>query len=146
MTYEYALEKYYRWRADAGPLLVKHNEESGDGILAPDDAQFSWLDSNNMLHLVTVRFNGELVGYHASFIRRHMHHPVLTAYVDAFYLLPEHRRGMVGVKMFKFAVETLKERGVGLIYSGVRVDKNIGPILKRLGFEHTEDLYRKAIS
>lgn len=149
MKYTYAQETYEQWAKESQPLLVRHYGEvaanGDDGLMDVDHAQFDWMCKNGMLHVVTVRCDGELVGYHISIVKRHLHRAVLTAYTDAFYVAPEHRRGMVGYRMFTYATETLKRRGVKWIYSGTKLNKDISRLLERQGFRHVEETYLKVV-
>lgn len=111
------------------------------------------------LHVVVARFDGEIVGYHVSLIRPHLHYQgSLTAYTDAFYLHPDHRKGFNGLNLFKAVEKTLKDRGVERIIAMTKVkfdsskkintkkstpDKSI--MFERLGFTFAEKIYTKFI-
>lgn len=149
--YTYAMETWAQLRKDGEVprLLAGHYSEvaadGDDGGCDLDHPQFEWMCQNGMLHVVTVRCDGVLVGYHISLVRRHLHRAVLTAYTDAFYLDPNHRKGMVGYKMFTYATETLKRRGVKWIYSGTKLKKDISKMLEHQGFKHIEETFLKVI-
>jgi GNAT superfamily N-acetyltransferase len=114
--------------------------------LEPDVETFQMLEDVGQLVIVTVRNDGQLVGYHVSLVRPHLHYKSsLTAYVDMYFLHPDYRGGMAGYKMFKFVEKVLKDRGVDRIYSGTKLHKDMGKLFERLGYNETERLFVKWI-
>jgi N-acetylglutamate synthase-like GNAT family acetyltransferase len=114
--------------------------------LEPDVETFQMLEDVGQLVIVTVRNDGQLVGYHVSLVRPHLHYKSsLTAYVDMYFLHPDYRGGMAGYKMFKFVENVLKARGVDRIYSGTKLHKDMGKLFERLGYNETERLFVKWI-
>ncbi len=98
------------------------------------------------LHIVTVRDSGLIVGYHWSIVRPHLHYKQsLTAYTDIYYLFPKYRKGMNGIKLFKFAEKTLKERGVQRMYTASKVKLDMSVVFERLGWSKTEVVYTKLL-
>lgn len=114
--------------------------------LDPDLAQYEAFAANGELHIVTVRVDSRLVGYHASIVRRHLHYKgSLNAFTDVYFLLPEYRQGLLGVKLFRKAEETLKARGVEKIFTGTKVHLNMSKMFEHLGYRQTEILFTKYI-
>lgn len=114
--------------------------------LEPDVETFSVLEDCGQLQIVTVRDDGRLVGYHVSLVRPHLHYrSSLTAYVDMYFVHPDYRAGMVGVKLFKEAERFLRERGVQRVYTGTKLHHDVGRVLERLGHKQTERLFVKFI-
>ncbi len=114
--------------------------------LDPDVTTFALMESLGQLVIVTVRNDAKIIGYHISIVRPHLHYKSsLTAYVDMYFLHPDYRGGMVGVKMFKFVEDALKDRGVERIYSGTKLHKDMGKLFERLGYNETERLFVKWI-
>jgi len=110
--------------------------------LDPDYEKYRAMAEAGILHLVTARCDGRLVGYHLSMIYPHMHYrKSLTCFTDVFYLKPEYRVGMIGYKMLKFFRDSVKARGVQKIYMGTKLSHDIGPLLLRLGFNPIERIY-----
>lgn len=104
------------------------------------------MERAGQLHIVTVRSKGKVVGYHVAFVRPHLHYVhVLSAITDVYYVKPEYRRGLVGVRLFREAEFTLKARGVKRIFSGTKLHKNMGRLFEYLGWQETERLYCKWI-
>ena len=128
-------------------LYLEHWEEvalNKDAIpLKMDYGRYNKLDDAGALHVVTARNDGELIGYHMSMVWTHMHYAdSLTAFTDIFFLRKEYRKGTgAGIKLFKFMINSLRERGVQRIYMGTKLSLDIGPILERLGFKAIERIY-----
>jgi GNAT superfamily N-acetyltransferase len=112
--------------------------------LNPDVAWFETLARQGQLHVVTVRQDGALIGYHMAVLRGHPHYKhSLTAFTDAYYVHPEHRKGLVGYKLFQHVERTLKARGVERIYTGTKRSLDMSHLFERLGWQHTEQLFVK---
>ena len=90
------------------------------------------------------KFN-KLIGYHIATVVRHLHYNSKTAYTDVFYVDPLHRKGSVGVRLFKEAENYLVAMGVERIYTGTKLKLDIGPILERLGYQPIERVYTKVV-
>jgi hypothetical protein len=143
---KFAVEQYMDVLPELRLLLPEHWAEialdKGTIALSPDYATYEAMAKAGILHLVTARIVDELVGYHLSMIRAHLHYKAsLTCFTDVFYLKPEHRKGMTGYRMLKFFRDSVKERGVQKVYMGTKLAHDIGPVLERLGFKPIERLY-----
>src|SRR5262249_9774027 len=65
--------------------------------LEPDYLAYEGMARFGLLHLVTARAEGKIVGYHLSFIHPHLHYKSsLTCFTDVFYLHEDYRHGMTG--------------------------------------------------
>lgn len=111
------------------------------------------LAKKGQLHVVTVRDDDKVVGYHVSIIRPHLHYEQsLTAYTDAYYLHPNYRKGFNGVNLFKFCEESLKKAGVQRIITATKTNRETGKkldkslIFKKLGYVQAETVYMKIIN
>lgn len=114
--------------------------------LDPDLEEYGRLDKAGGLHIVTVRQDGLLVGYHISFLRPHIHYKQsLSAFTDIYYVAPAFRRGLVGTRLFQYVEETLKAKGVQKMFTGTKLHLDVGKIFERLGWRETERLYTKVI-
>lgn len=95
--------------------------------LDPDWEQYARIAKAGMMHFVSVRADGVMVGYHCSFVMPHIHYKgTLHAFVDVFYIKPEYRRGSVGVRLFRVVERTLKARGVKKIMTPTKNHLKIG--------------------
>jgi N-acetylglutamate synthase-like GNAT family acetyltransferase len=114
--------------------------------LNPDVDTFWALEKSGLLLIVTARDGEKMVGYHVCIVRPHLHYKhSLTAYADMYFVHPDYRQGMTGVRMFKFLEAELRARGVERIYQGTKIHKDMGRLFERLGYKETERLYVKWI-
>lgn len=114
--------------------------------LDKDEAAYQEMADIGMLHIVTVRQDGILVGYIAGFVRGHYHYKsTLHAFTDVFWLRPDCRKGMIGVKLFREYERTLKARGVVKAFIASKVFLDMSVIFERLGWRKTETVYTKLL-
>lgn len=146
----YQVEKYHEVDKEIHALWYEHWEEvalNKDVIpLDPDYETYTKLSLANILHLVTVREDGNVIGYHIALVYPHMHYKSsLTCFTDIFFIKKEKRKGFVGIKLLKFMEESVKERGVQKIYMGCKLHIDIGPVLEHLGYKQIEKIFTKVI-
>lgn len=114
--------------------------------LDPDLALYDHLADGGMLHCMIAREGGKIVGYHLSIVKPHLHYRTsLHAQTDVYYIAPEHRKGMTGVRLFKEVELSLKSRGVKKMITGTKLSLDMSAIFKRLGWRETERTYTKCI-
>jgi hypothetical protein len=114
--------------------------------LEPNMEMYQALDDSGQLHVLTCRKDGQVIGYHVSIVRPHLHYKSsLSAFTDMYFVKKEHRKGMVGVKIFIEAEKSLKARGVEKLFTGTKLSLDMGKIFERLGWVETERLYTKYI-
>lgn len=146
----YQVEDYEDILDELLELYPLHYEEVGmdkEHIpLDPDIDQYIALQKVGMLHILTVRDGRRLVGYHKAFLCNHIHFKsTQVAYTDLYFLLPEYRKGFVGVNLFKEVERLLKEMGIKKIYTMTKVKKDNSALFKRLGYTKAEYAYTKYI-
>lgn len=133
------------------PLLQGHFEEVGAnraqlGYPNMDKSTYYAVEARGGLHIVVARSLGAIVGYYVAFVNVHLHYAhSLTALTDVYYIHPDHRKGSVGIKLFKEAERTLKARGVQRIFSGTKKSKDMSKLFEFLGWTHNENLFVKWI-
>lgn len=109
-------------------------------------AAYEKKERDGELHIITVRLDGRLIGYHVSFVTPHLHYKsTLMAFVDVYFLLKEHRRGRIGLGLFQEVEKSLKARGVVKVFSGTKLHSDISPLFERLGWHATETLFTKVL-
>jgi GNAT superfamily N-acetyltransferase len=108
--------------------------------LSVDVELYSNSDKKGVLHVVVARNDGFVVGYIFFWIMPHPHYKDfgLQASTDAFYVLPEFRKGGLGARMLMFAEESLRERGIKKLAISTKVHENHADVLKALGFKVTD--------
>lgn len=147
----YSVESMDECLEDVRHLWLVHWEEielDKDKIaLEPDIDTFRQLEDVGGLHIVVARDEADqAVGYHVSLVRPHLHYQSsLTAYVDLYFIHPDHRRGRVGLNLFLYAEQTLRELGVQRIYTATALHKDIGRLLEFMGHREFERHYSKMI-
>ena len=108
--------------------------------------EYSRLQAGGQLHIVSMRNDGWLVGYHISIVRPHLHYmQSLSAFTDVYYVKPEYRPKLSTYRFFQYVEATLKERGVERMFTGTKLHLDKGKLFERLGWTETERLYTKYI-
>lgn len=140
-------EKWLDCVEDMRPLWPVHFDElalNKDRVeLGCDEEKFAQADASGYLHLVTVRDDGKMVGYYCGILMGHLHYKSsgLMCYTDAYFLLPEYRKGPIGIRFLTVVKRSLKEIGVVKFYISTKVHQNVGRLLQHIGMKHTDDLY-----
>lgn len=147
----FQFETFADIRAEVEPLLKRHWEEialNKDSVpLDPDWEKYERINAAGLMHITTARRGGALVGYSAYFVSGNLHYRSLTvAESDIFWLAPEERNGMTGIRLLQAAEEHLKARGVNKIVSKVKLHMDVGHVFTLLGYEPIERVYAKMVS
>lgn len=132
------------------PLWQEHWLEVGsDRDIVPldvDEDAYLHLHRIGELHVLTVRRDGEIVGYHIAIVRPHIRYrTTLVGITDVYYIRPDARCGMVGVNLFREAEKALARRGVLKLFTGTKKSLDMSPILARLGYREAETVHTKII-
>lgn len=149
-TITFQVEPYNQCRAEIDELLPLHYEEialNKDRIpLDPDNRAYQEAADLGVMHMVTCRQNGKVVGYVVGFVRPHLHYvSTLHAFTDVYWLHPDHRKGGLGIKLFQKYEESLKERGVVRAYIGCKTFLDLSKLFERLGWTHIEHMFAKML-
>lgn len=116
--------------------------------LQPDWEMYHAYEDAGQFFFMGCRVDGKLVGYLIGFIRRQLHYVKSLAFTaDIYFLLPEYRKGRIGVELFRQAESALRRRGVDKIYLGCkcREDLDRSKLFSRLGYERIEYIFAKVI-
>jgi GNAT superfamily N-acetyltransferase len=135
---------------DIGDTFIKHHEEvesyTKDVPLDIDREQYEALEAVGALHAVSVRDDGELIGYYVSMVMPHPHHKgSLFAVNDIIYIDPEYRKSGVAAEMILFAENELRGAGVDVMTFSMKAAYPFKSLAKHVGFEETEIVYSKYI-
>jgi L-amino acid N-acyltransferase YncA len=146
----YTLEAWETYYRDCKNLWPEHYDEIAadkDRMpMRPDVATYRKLEAMGCLQIVVARDDGRMIGYVLSVIRPHMHYAdVLCGYEDAYFLTKAHRRGMVGVKLLREAVEQMRRVGVRRVFFMTKVAHDMSLIFERMGFIRTDVVYSRWI-
>ena len=140
------------WQA-VKEMFENHWDEVGFGDFdlkcRIDWAQLMFLEAKGLLLIYGARDKdtGEVIAYLGAIIN---YHPFMLgkkiAYTSGFYLKPEYRKGLIGYKLLKNAEKYFKEKkGIDFFQIGNNINFDISPLLKRLGYQKTDELYTKQL-
>lgn len=140
---------HHLWH-EALPLLEAHwreIEDNPDIALDPDMGLFEKLEDMGWLRVYTARADtGELLGYACFIVKAHLHHrQSKQAICDAVYLKPLYRKGGLGYRLIKYADDELQREGVQVVMHHAKVAHDFGPLLLKLGYRHTENVYMRRL-
>jgi len=146
----FAVEDWFAVKDEMSHLWPDHWQEvavNKDAIqLDPDFDTYATFANSGMLHIVVARKEGEIVGYHFSVVRPHLHYRrSLSAFTDIYYIAPAHRTGRTPLRLFQFVEQTLKVRGVQKMFTGTKLSLDAGPLFEHMGWTETERLFVKMI-
>jgi N-acetylglutamate synthase-like GNAT family acetyltransferase len=132
------------------PMLELHYQELAldkDKVpLSPQYDIYIQRERLGELIMMAARKDGELIGYFFGFISPGLHYSTcLTCIMDIFYIHPDHRGSMCGVRLFKTVEKELKRRGVDRWFVGSKCHLDASWLFERLGFERVEVTYSKYI-
>lgn len=144
----YQVENWADVKDEASLLWDEHYEEVGQNKekmhLNPDIEKLDKLNAAGMVHIVTVRKEGELVGYHASLIDTLIHYRhILAATGDLYWVRKDCRIGRVPIRLFEKVEQTLKARGVQVIYDITKLYLDNDKLFVRMGYKAIERRYSK---
>ena len=131
---------------DLKPFFPMHWEELAlNQKQVPLDPQYDIYlgrDGVGQVMLVTLRSEGELVGYFVGFVAPGLHYKTcLTLIGDIFYVLPEHRGNGGGFILFKAVEAEARRRGVKRMFVGSKMHKDASWLFEKLGYEQVETTY-----
>lgn len=132
------------------PLFDAHWQESAEfnnGRKRDTDwDKYLMLESVGSLHCVTVRHEGQLIGYFFNFITPNLHdRTLLVSISDMIYVMPEFRGGTrIAENLIETTEALLRLEGVKKIHIVLPVG-GISAYFRRKGFKHIEDGHSKWI-
>lgn len=112
--------------------------------LMPDLKRYRDLEAKDLLHVVILRNDdGKVGGYSVHFIvRGHPHYKQLTAAEDNIhYLVPELRGTGKHEEMRRFALKTLRQRGVHYVTARMKIGHEHDKTLRRIGYKPVDIVY-----
>jgi GNAT superfamily N-acetyltransferase len=144
------LEAFSAVIEEAKPLLDRHWEEialNQDTVpLRPNWKRYAELEAAGALSVVTVRAQGRMVGYCCMIVCHGLHYMTcLEARMDIFWIAPEYRGRMGGVRLFKAVEAELKRRGVQRMFVGSKLHKDVSRLFEALGYTPVEQWFSKTL-
>lgn len=143
-----------RWKdvmTEAIPLWTPHYEEVGQNKermkLNPDIDRYDSLDKAGQLHIVTVRKDGKLVGYHAGIVTTLLHYKDILINNSDLYWVDPSCRGASGaaIKLFNEVARSSKARGVQVLYEATKLYLDHDRLFQHLSYKPIERRYSKWI-
>ncbi len=128
-------------------VAIDHNAVPLD----PDWEQYTILELQGVLHMMTVRDNGVLIGYYLAFVKTHLHYKsTLHSWSDLLFLTKRYRNSGMGLAStgFRLIRETermLKAMGVKKTYLMTKEYIPLNILTKRLAYRLTEMVYTKLL-
>lgn len=145
----FAIEPFSSVYAELLPLLEQHYGEISthkdhDVPLEPLVEAYRAREADGSLLMVIGREAGQIVAYFVCFIAPGLHYrSCLTCSPDIFYVAPERRTSIAGIRMFRFVEKELKRRGVKRWAVGSKVQHDASALFRFLDFEPVETTYEK---
>jgi GNAT superfamily N-acetyltransferase len=148
----YQQDDWPTFTAEARPLWRAHWTEIAnhqDVIpLVPDDAAYTALDQAGLLHVVTARDGGPIVGYVVGILKPHLHYATTPHFhMDVLWLHPQWRKGLAGYRLLQAVERTVQQRVGGLvkILLGTKTHYDLGALYTRLGYTEIERTFAKVL-
>lgn len=112
----------------------------------PDYDAYRRLAQAGMLRCITCRADGELIGYIIFIIGPHLHYKsCITATEDIYFIRKDYRKGRIGIKLFQYAEQVLKERGIQRIVMHTKVHLDNSRLFEYLGYKQTDKVFTKIL-
>ena len=139
----------FKFLPEPEKILPLHYEElsvTKEYELEPDYDAYKRLANNGVLRTITCRADDELIGYIIFTVHPHFHYKsCMTAFEDIYFVKKEYRKGRVGIRLFQYAEQVLKERGVNRIILSTKVHLDNSRLFEYLGYKHTDKTFSKML-
>ena len=138
------------WK-EAEPLWTPHYNEVGQNKvkmkLNPDIEKYNLINDLGKLHIVTVRKDGRLAGYHAASIDTLLHYKDILVSNSDLYWIDHSCRGAAGaaLKLFAEVERSSRARGVQILYDATKLYLDHDRLFQHLGYKPIERRYSKWI-
>lgn len=131
------------------PLIGEHRRELAAHPLlgaAPNQEAYRALENTGSLLALVAYANGDIAGYATAFIGPHLHDAGLRyAQSDALFVRPEHRKGMLGVRLMRELEQRARAKGARLMMWHAVPETALARLLSHLGYEMEEIVFSKEI-
>jgi Acetyltransferase (GNAT) family len=125
-------------KKDGLPLLDAHYEEIAQfkdvQKLDPDWDVYYRIEGQGKLWVMTARLDGAMIGYIVMMLTNDMHYrKLMRATEDIHFILPEHRKGILGYRMLAKTKQAMREKGAHTITFRTKPSSDHGLLFERLG-------------
>jgi len=144
------VESFTAIQPEIATLIAGHYDELAlDKELAPLDpdwARYAHLENIGQLCTVSMRAQGRLVGYCIMIVSPELHYQTtLSGKMDVFWIEPEFRGRMGGVRLFKAMEKELKRRGCKRMFVGSKLHRDSSRLFQAMGYRHIENWFSKVL-
>jgi GNAT superfamily N-acetyltransferase len=141
-------EKLASFIEEMKPLLVRHWKEVAmhqDKIaFDPDYEKYLVMEEMGMVHAVTVRDEGRLIGYLVSLVAPNLHYKEsVWAMNDVIYLDEAYRHTGVAQELIHYTQVCLKAMNVDVMSIHMKVHRPFDALMEATGFSLVERIYAK---
>ena len=129
------------------PLFIKNKEEINNlnSSLKVNPLEYVRAYRLGGFLFFSVREEGKIVGYSGYQISNHSQDGVKTASQHLLYILPEYRKGTVGIKLIKFCEDQMKLKRIKRIFQHTSKFRDLSKLFQRLGYTECEITYSKEL-
>ena len=155
----FAREGLIENRTELEPIFEAHWEDVvpdfGNVALRFDWDSYGAMEKAGQVHFMVARAGECIAGYHLCLANRHLHSMGTQVAMTAFYyMLPAFRNGFTVMRLFRESEKALKSLGIQSIYlpvktwrkTGRNVERDLAPLLMRLGYYDVERTFAKELA
>ncbi len=145
---KFALENLRDCWDEVYAQAIEHNTESKHyhgAEFNPDKERYFDYNDRGFFFMFTARVDGKLVGNFGMYLMPSMHTQQLVATEDAWFLLPEYRKGRNAIRFYNFMEKEMIKRGAKEITVSSRIGNSVEKIINYLGYNKTNFNYSKLI-
>lgn len=149
MRCDFAIEPLSHCWQDCLGLAVQHWSETESyrhgQPFNPNLALYLDYERRGLFIMGTARSIGQLMGYAGMYICPSAHTQQLVATEDTYFLLPEARKGRIGIAFVKFMEQECAARGAIEIVMTAKLTNRAGRLLDYLGYTVVAHQYSKPL-
>lgn len=148
--YRFAVERFHEILDELEPLHAQHFAETeryrAHQGLNPDLLAIEVDErAGNMLQFTMRAPDGSLAGNIRMYLGTSRHTGARFAKEDTFYVLPQHRRGLLAVRFWQFAERCLAQVGVVEVRTDSKLSNGVGRLNEFLGYAAVSTTYVKTL-
>lgn len=125
-------------------LIEQYAQECANptmGAPAPDREQYEALAKIGMLHALGAYQGDELVGFISYLLTPMMHFSSCAATTESLFLSPEHRHGLLGVRLIKAALTQAVSQGAKGLYVTAPAGSQLEKLARVMKLKHTNTVF-----
>ena len=150
---DFAWERFTALSRELRPLFKQHYAEIAlDQELVPLDPDWDLYftyDLQGVLHVLTARHDGQLVGYVFNLVGSHLHYvSTRFAHTEMFWLHQDFRKGWQPVRMLLENIAGLQAREAVIATINFKLgfkNARVGKLLYRIGYRPTDIVMRRIL-